>query len=126
MLDGCHRNYVCPVSSKSGHLSSGLCDAKLWAHFNISPLGTGGVLEWIITECGCLNMRRGGAGVVCPHTVFQCTHVDCIREMNHMTGEVKVRVLASSSPFFWFTSPTHLFTRTAGVHQPFIITHCTL
>lgn len=56
MLDGCHRNYVCPVSSKSGHLSSGLCDAKLWAHFNISPLDTGGVLEWIITECGPLHM----------------------------------------------------------------------
>lgn len=63
---------------------------------------------------------------VCPHTVFQCIHVDCIREVNHMTGEVKVRVLESSRPFFWFTSPTHLFTRAAGAHKPFILTDCTL
>lgn len=50
MLDGSHRNYISAVSSESGHLSAGLCDAKLWAYIIISLLDTGEALKGIITE----------------------------------------------------------------------------
>lgn len=50
VLDGSHRNYISAVSSESGHLSAGLCDAKLWAYIIISLLDTGEALKGIITE----------------------------------------------------------------------------
>lgn len=51
-MDGSHRNYVWPISSESGHVSAGVCDAELWAYIIISVLGSGEALKGIITECG--------------------------------------------------------------------------
>lgn len=51
---------------------------------------------------------------VCPQTMFQCIHVDCIREVNHMTGEVKVRVFGVFPSFLLVyqpNSPLHTSSR---------------